>query len=236
VIEEGWLDILLEAFEKKALNTFGSSLPVGSASGVVLDKFEGKEKIVCIGHYQDSGATMHCGWNKDRSELDHVISTIPSRKVYCACLCAAVYTTECLRAVVDKFGCAMNGKLEHYGGCTDIGLKSYEAGFSFGFAGKDVICWKDTLKPSSNKNHDRKLREASNMRYFLKTYYSPENQEKFDKLRRTDFYQANAKEIEDRTAKVLQETEEEYNKGWKRSTRKVGDELDCQEKYKKSQQ
>jgi len=227
--EKHWLDKLVHSLESDSFDYKGpihgeKSNGIGCVAGLVVDKAkQDTTRIVALGHYQDSGATLHLGWGKPQDKLNDLCKEMESKKVYCSCLCACVFTEKCLREMTKSFPHALNPKLEHYYGCPDLGLKMYSIGYQYGFV-KDAICVKNAIDVAKNK--DRLIREQSNMRVIINTYYNNsgsyltfrENQSKKKQeiLDLWDSIETRTKHVLDHSVKVNVDV-------------KVGDELDCKE-------
>jgi len=209
------LDSLVDALRTGSYSYEGRLCPnklkkgIGCVGGVVCDE-QVKGKLVVLGHHQCDGATYHYGWNKNENNLEDLVKQMKEeQKVYCSCLCACVYTRGCLEEIVATYKEPIDENLQHYYGCTDLGMKMYSLGWVYGFV-KSAFCWRKALTPAASKNQTRKLREESNRRVTILRFYKNPTQllQKHKEKRSGDTEISNVwQQIETRAAEICKKTQ-----------------------------
>jgi len=169
-----WLRNVINALDTNTFTVEGPKyMPeskVGCVGGVVLGDYQNQEMICSLGHYQKEGVTLDYAYKAPKDKLDEMIKAMPQNNVFSSCLCAILFTRECITAVSKRYTSFINPNLQHYYGCTDIGMKVCSVGFHYGFV-QSAVCKKNKIIDREKKNDARLLKEKSNSLVTIETYY-----------------------------------------------------------------
>jgi hypothetical protein len=163
---------------------FNAAGRIGSAAGITFDGplEDEKSMVFVLGHYQRRGATLHYGHKKHRQLIPDLVNGFKECKVFCPCLCACMYTRECLQAVqtMQKDDNIIDYRLGHYYGCPDLGFKAHLLGFRFA-VDPAALCYRlDALKDEENKPLKRLTFEYRNRHVQTYRFYpNPEEHFRF---------------------------------------------------------
>jgi len=173
--QQDWLRNVIHAMDRQKFTVEGAKYhpksKVGFVSGVVVCDYNGEEKIASLGHYQKEGSTLDYGYKTPKSQLDETIKAMPQHNVFTGCLCAILFSRATLNAINKRYTFMINPHLQHYYGCTDLGMKACSVGFHYGFVQSAVVKKNNKIADRPKKPDARLLKEKSNSLVTIQTYY-----------------------------------------------------------------